>query len=899
MMVYPEWWGAIGDYQGGGSGTGTDDTTALQAALSSGAASISLAAGTYRITNALTMGGNQTLSGVSRDTSRILMDDPTGTKDTLVFNGDGTRGGDTITDLGFTNIQNMTGGACIHLQDTFYVTIEDDLFGSNGASCYNQIFVDGETSDINEIYIQQNQLFYAVNDAIDVYGATSTGGEAEDVDISNANYIQHAGHAGVGLYANVGGIYVENDIIFDNTYGIYGNSEGVGQTFGSDKFLSNDLDSDTHSAYFNGLGASIMDDNWITSDVTFVGGGNIPIDGNSFTGASSTLILEGVQGVTADDKWSDMPAAVQILPNGSSSSEFINLSGIYEYGGTGGVFAAFSGLPGASDITLGAQLDNSEKLYSGTASGLHVNGTWSASSDETSVFFTGGNVGIGTSTPANSLDVNGNGSFGGSGADTQAVLGSTQGASALNFGTGYLGFNATRSAGNWTLLSDGAHDGGSASWSDISGDEFFATIPNGGTPTASQTVTDSQVMSDVRLTIGSDGNVGVGTASPSALLSVATPNGSMGSLQNLFVISSSTSISTTTLFSVSNSGNATLFGSLGIGPSPERQLGVSGSASNVGIQINNTGGSGKPFALIADNFGNFQLKNDSTSDPLMEFTASTDVFFSGLNNFGIGTTSPYSRLEVFGPDTTLDQRLRRRQQRLDNRVHRLRHRQCHACRQPRRKTPTSGSKPTSKTSTLQVRLRRSTRSIPSPSTGSIRRRAPCRNSASSRSRCSSLPEPCLDDFAYRAHSRRHAQSQLHRPHLADRRGDPGARQRDHVARLDRRWLCAVIHDTRPDSRNGQFLRTELCVGSNLRDARAISGDGRRRQSVRERRRFPIVFHDRCNRHAACHRRSTATIPRSFRSARPTPTSARRSPARRPTSILASRPSSTACLQAIS
>ena len=37
-----------------------------------------------------------------------------------------------------------------------------------------------------------------------------------------------------------------------------------------------------------------------------------------------------------------------------------------------------------------------------------------------------------------------------------------------------------------------------------------------------------------------------------------------------------------------------------------------------------------------------------------------------------------------------------------------------------------------------------------------------------------LPEPRLDDLADRAHARRHPRPELHRPHLADRRRDPGA-----------------------------------------------------------------------------------------------------------------------------
>ena len=78
-------------------------------------------------------------------------------------------------------------------------------------------------------------------------------------------------------------------------------------------------------------------------------------------------------------------------------------------------------------------------------------------------------------------------------------------------------------------------------------------------------------------------------------------------------------------------------------------------------------------------------------------------------------------------------------------------------------------------STAQARSRRSTHSIPSPSTGSI----PTKTSVPqfgfiAQQVQGSLPEPRLDDLADRAHARWHPRPQLHRPHLPDRRGDPGA-----------------------------------------------------------------------------------------------------------------------------
>lgn len=101
---------------------------------------------------------------------------------------------------------------------------------------------------------------------------------------------------------------------------------------------------------------------------------------------------------------------------------------------------------------------------------------------------------------------------GGSGA-YKTVLGQAQG-QALNFGTGYLGFNAIRnqSVGTWTLNSDGLHNGGGIIWSNITGQMFFAPVANSGT--TDQSISDASVSSNVAMTITPDGRVGIGTDNP-------------------------------------------------------------------------------------------------------------------------------------------------------------------------------------------------------------------------------------------------------------------------------------------------------------------------------------------------------------------------------------------------
>jgi hypothetical protein len=117
-----------------------------------------------------------------------------------------------------------------------------------------------------------------------------------------------------------------------------------------------------------------------------------------------------------------------------------------------------------------------------------------------------GRAGIGSNNPEDRLQV---------GDDyTKVVMGSSSG-QMLNYGTGYIGFNASRqNPGNtgatWTTGTDFSHNGGGAIWGDVFGNMFFATIPHTGT--ANQTgIADANVMSNAHLKILASGQVQVGS----------------------------------------------------------------------------------------------------------------------------------------------------------------------------------------------------------------------------------------------------------------------------------------------------------------------------------------------------------------------------------------------------
>ncbi|MCU1386455.1 MAG: hypothetical protein JWL71_5152, partial [Acidobacteria bacterium] len=145
----------------------------------------------------------------------------------------------------------------------------------------------------------------------------------------------------------------------------------------------------------------------------------------------------------------------------------------------------------------------------------------------------------------------------------------------------------------------------------------------------------------------SNGNVGVGTTSPFALTSIHAQNGSTNT--TLFAIASSTQSATTTLFSVSNTGVATIGGSINVASSNSNVIGnvsffSGGSTAFNGGTLSNVG------AVQASNVGGQYLTLTSTNATGgLIFGASTQVEAARITptgNFGIGSTSPYGKLAI-------------------------------------------------------------------------------------------------------------------------------------------------------------------------------------------------------------------------------------------------------------
>ncbi|MFA6554524.1 MAG: hypothetical protein WCS89_03370 [Candidatus Paceibacterota bacterium] len=229
-----------------------------------------------------------------------------------------------------------------------------------------------------------------------------------------------------------------------------------------------------------------------------------------------------------------------------------------------------------------------------------------------------GNIGIGTTTPGTLLSL---GNTGNSTINISATATSTFG-TGIDLRTGCFAINGVCLSGadgtaSSTLLSDtntwtGLNVFGYASTTQISstGNAYFATT---------------------------GGKVGVGTTSPFSTLSVSTPAQQSGSLPLLTVASTTGA----TLLTVLGNGN------VGIGTmNPAYPLDVNGSVNAASYRTSNV-----ISLILANSAINIGDTYGSTYPLVVNAGGSERMRVSTGGNVGIGTTSPYSKLSVWGAST--------------------------------------------------------------------------------------------------------------------------------------------------------------------------------------------------------------------------------------------------------
>lgn len=150
------------------------------------------------------------------------------------------------------------------------------------------------------------------------------------------------------------------------------------------------------------------------------------------------------------------------------------------------------------------------------------------------------------------------------------------------------------------------------------------------------------VTNDSYLNMGTNAMTGFGTTSPYANVSIHANNGETN--QTLFAIGSSTQTSTSTLFTIDNTGTVHVKG----GGSAYTNIGqFTGAGSFSGIGFGTTPGvvNATGYSMIGD--GSNTYLNAPTSGSMYFRQGNQErMFLNSSGNFGIGTTSPLAKLSI-------------------------------------------------------------------------------------------------------------------------------------------------------------------------------------------------------------------------------------------------------------
>ncbi len=283
-----------------------------------------------------------------------------------------------------------------------------------------------------------------------------------------------------------------------------------------------------------------------------------------------------------------------------------------------------------------------------------------------------GNVGIGTSTPQQSLHVIGAAIQIENSAAPANFLNVTH--TEANSGGGHFEFQRSKgTAGAPTIVSGPTTELGQIQWKGYDGVAYqtaadITAFPDGTPATSSMpgkllfsTTPDGSTTFQTRLSIMSTGYVGIGTTSPGALLHVQTYSAPSATIP-LIVQATSSAASTLAVLDVRNGSNASLLtvtsaGNVGIGTStPTSNLVVNGTSPSIIVKDNVYGNAAAwlGVASTADRGGYFEATNSSGASTLKlrgyEISGIQGWFNAG--RMGFGTTTPTATLSIQGTTTT-------------------------------------------------------------------------------------------------------------------------------------------------------------------------------------------------------------------------------------------------------
>ncbi|GJD57429.1 right-handed parallel beta-helix repeat-containing protein [Methylobacterium dankookense] len=295
----------------------------------------------------------------------------------------------------------MRGPAGVHIRDAYIIRLAHNFMG--GANGWDGVFIEqAQTTSTGKIYISDNIIQNMGNNGVGIWGPNNEPAHfVGDVLVDSRNYIQHAGHAGVEARGNVGGVFVFDNEIYGNPWGIFW--DGIVAN-GSNKIRANDIDSNHLGTFLKNYHASHLQQNWFASGgpviCTLCAG--IVADGNAFVGkgtpgsAMSQLWLNGVSNWNgAGSMFNGVVAPVQIGSYGATPSRFLNFTGS-THANASGAFATLSG-SSTTGLTVGVQMDDAAgPAISGAGSKLTILGTQDATNNvvttHSAVLWGGSNV---------------------------------------------------------------------------------------------------------------------------------------------------------------------------------------------------------------------------------------------------------------------------------------------------------------------------------------------------------------------------------------------------------------------------------------------------------------------------------------------------------------------------
>ncbi len=337
--------------------------------------------------------------------------------------------------------------------------------------------------------------------------------------------------------------------------------------------------------------------------------------------SSNTAVVAGVNnpnsGTAANSEW-------RVGENiTTANTSYITLAYL-----NSGFTASGEAVPNLGSLGTGSSATNGLRIFTNAAAPIK----FSPNGTEALRIASGGNVGIGSTTPTAKLDV-----VGTAGANAIANFASASGTSALYVSKGgNVGVSTTSPVAKLDIFDNTSANLSSFKIKNGSAQDVFSVDNNGRTYIGSSAA-NTYASNDYALYVNytdkntyfAAGNVGIGSATPSARLSVVGTAGNNA-------IANFASASGTAVLTVAKTGQVGVFGDF--------NSGVNGTTDAKKLYVGNYDNDGVRMYPIyvedENNFVDFYLRNASSAGGIPE------AYFRG--NVGIGTTTANNKLTVTG-----------------------------------------------------------------------------------------------------------------------------------------------------------------------------------------------------------------------------------------------------------